>query len=153
VVACALLAAGCRKELSQPDRGDIVASRRAWVAARLPEIKAECLDNLRITRESDYATFRKKCANPFVQDTDTRILTGCTSRGFSRVPFEGVQYTIYIAPDNPHERSTIRHEALHVFLMCAGLDIVDNNGDALHTNPAIWKSGGDASVEARAASY
>lgn len=129
------------------DRAAIESSGRAWRASQLPPA-GDCLSNVvEVKRHSDYAEFKDACHNPFAFSSDPRTLTGCATSGFSHVPWKAVQYTLHIAPGNPHEMSTVRHEACHVLVMCTNLH---PNGDALHTDTRVWKTGGPDSVEARA---
>jgi len=121
----------------------------AWRStAGLPDTGA-CLESASTRRHSDYAEFKASCRNPFSRTPDERVLTGCTTWGFSSVPWHDNYYTIHIAPENTHEHSTVQHESIHVLVICTNLH---PNGDALHTDPRLWLGFGPTSVEARARS-
>lgn len=119
----------------------------AWRSAGLPG-PTDCLQRTDIERHSNYDEFKAACKNPFATTGDPRTLTGCTTSGFSKIPWQDNVYTIHIAPNNPHEFTTLQHEGCHVMVFCSNLH---SNGDALHTDSRIWiRAGGVTSVEARA---
>jgi len=122
------------------DRAALRAVEVAWVDTEgLPDPE-DCLDRTYIVRHETEAEFKAECrTSP----------TGCTTRAFSRVPFRDVEFTVHIAPSNPHVVSTLRHEACHVLIWCTYLR---PHGDYLHTDKRIWTAvGGETSVQSRAA--
>ncbi len=135
---------GCTKPLQSNDSNAISIVKDTWQNSSMPKVDYECLKTIKIERHNDYTEFKNQCKNPFSTKDDTRQLTGCTSSGFSPVPFKGREYKIHIAPKNNHELTTIQHETLHIIIICNDLHY---NGDALHTDEKIWKKYGPNSLE------
>ncbi len=146
----ALLLSACIHHPIGENPDDARAARAvesAWSESGLPPT-GDCMDRVTIVRHREYAEFKEACRNVFARTADTRVLTGCSTWGFSAIPWRDVQYVAHIAPGNTHEYTTVIHEGVHILAQCTGL-VAD--ADPLHRDARLWASvGGDASVQSRA---
>jgi len=147
LVCVIVLLESCTPERDIQDTAAIISARNAWLAVGLPMPRSSCIDDLRVVRELNSMAFAETCAAALRHDDPLRA-TSCITSVFSHAPWQAVVYTAHLAPDNTHVLSSIRHETLHVLLMCTGLAA---DGDVLHANAFVWEmSGGRDSAEARA---
>ena len=133
----ALVVACGAPDLSPEDRSALDSVEVAWVQAGLPDPE-DCFDRVVVKRHDDYDDFKAECRNPFATVDDPRVLIGCTTSAFSKVPWRGIQYTAHIAPGNPDEYRTVQHEGCHILEMCTGLH---DDGDPLHADTRVWDGG------------
>jgi hypothetical protein len=144
ILIIVLLLLSCISNIQTVDQRALDVTKKVWISYGMPKIPTNCFDSVSIIRYTNYNKFEANCQNPFANKNSFGKLTGCSVRVFPIIPWKTIKYEIHIAPENPHEFTTIQHETLHILINCTNLH---PNADSLHKDLKIWKAGGEDSLE------